>query len=76
MDAQLKTQAEKLAKHAGSNLYETGVDAAAGLVKGLTSQKQRLIDEVNAMADEMIAAFNKRLKSSLRRRYLMKSADI
>ena len=62
LDAQLEKQAKILATHGGKNLYDTGVAAAAGLVKGLTSQKQRLIDEVNAMADEIIAAFNKRLK--------------
>jgi tape measure domain-containing protein len=62
LDKQLTVEADKLAKQGAKNLYQAGVDSAAGLVKGLTSQKQRLINEIEAMADEIVAAFNRRLQ--------------
>jgi tape measure domain-containing protein len=62
LDTQLKTQAEKLAKHAGHDLYDAGVEAAQGLVKGLRSQMGELRAQAEAMADEINAAFRARLK--------------
>ena len=58
----LKTEAEKLAIDAARNLHQAGIDAAGGLIKGLKSQKARLIKEMEDMADDIVAAFNRRLK--------------
>jgi tape measure domain-containing protein len=62
LDKQLKTESEKLAIAASRNLHQAGIDAASGLIKGLKSQKARLIKEMEDMADEIVAAFNRRLK--------------
>jgi tape measure domain-containing protein len=62
LDRQLMTESEKLAISASKNLHQAGIDAASGLIKGLKSQKQRLIREMEDMADEIVAAFNRRLK--------------
>ena len=61
LDAQLLSVSKTLAINAANNLYNAGVKSAQGLVKGLTSQKQRLINEIEQMADEIVAAFNRRL---------------
>jgi tape measure domain-containing protein len=63
LDKELKTESDKLAKNAGKNLHDAGIQAAKGLISGLKSQKAALIAEMEAMADEIVAAFNRRLKA-------------
>ena len=62
LDLDLEREAKKLGKSSARNLYGPGVEAAKGFLRGLKSQKARLIEEVEALADQIIAAFNKRLE--------------
>ncbi len=61
LDKQLATVAADLGKTASSNLYQAGVDAAAGLVKGLQDQQQAIQKEMDAIADAMVKAIKKKL---------------
>jgi tape measure domain-containing protein len=62
LDKELKTQSKSLATAAATNLYNAGADAAKGLISGLKSQKAALIREMEDMADDIVKAFNRRLK--------------
>ncbi len=62
LDAQLKIESDKLAKNAGSYLYQAGVDSQAGLVKGLTKDKSKLRTAMEELAREMVTALKKELK--------------
>jgi len=62
LDKELKTQSSSLATAAANNLYKAGADAAKGLISGLKSQKAGLIREMEDMADDIVKAFNRRLK--------------
>ena len=62
LDAQLKAVSQTLATQAAKNLYEAGKKSALGLIAGLKSQKAALIKEMEDMADDIVAAFNRRLK--------------
>jgi hypothetical protein len=53
---------KKLAVNAAKNLYQAGVDAAAGLVKGLESKQSDIRKAMEAIAREMILAIKKELK--------------
>ena len=61
LDKQLTVEAAKLAKQGGKNLYQAGVDSALGLVNGLKSQQKKLVDAIDILADEIVAAFKKKL---------------
>jgi hypothetical protein len=61
MDAQLIAQSTDLAKQAAYNLYQAGVDAAQGLVDGLTAKKAQLEAAMNSLADTIV----RRIKSQL-----------
>lgn len=61
LDSQLETVSKSLATSTADNFYNSGVASAKGLIKGLKSQKARLIKEMEDMADDIVRAFNKRL---------------
>ncbi len=63
LDKQLKTAADTLAKHAGSDLYDVGIAAQQGIVQGLTRDKSAIRNAMQEVADEMVAALKKSLKS-------------
>ncbi len=50
-----------LGKNASSELYQAGVDAAAGLVKGLQNQQKNIEKEMDKIASFMIKAIKKAL---------------
>jgi tape measure domain-containing protein len=62
LDKELKRVSGTLATSAADNLYKAGADAAKGLIRGLKSQKAALILEMEDMADDIIKAFNRKLK--------------
>jgi tape measure domain-containing protein len=62
LDAQLEANSKTLGEQAAKNLYDAGKQSALGLIKGLKSQKARLMKEMEDMADDIVAAFNRRLK--------------
>ena len=53
--------AEDLGSSAGIALYQAGVDAAAGLVRGLASQQAAIDKQMNVIAASMLAAIKKTL---------------
>ncbi len=63
LDKQLKTAADTLAKHAGSDLFDVGVAAQQGIVDGLTKDKSAIRRAMQDVADEMVAALKRSLKS-------------
>jgi hypothetical protein len=62
LDGNLQKVSKTLAVNAGKNLYQAGVDAAAGLVRGLQSKKSDIYDEMETIARGMVAALKKELK--------------
>lgn len=63
LDKQLEANAKVLAQHAGKNLYQSGVDAAEGLIKGLKSKQSAIYKMMETIAREMVKALNKELNS-------------
>lgn len=61
LQKQLNTQAGNVASSTGKMLYQAGIDAAAGLVKGLESQKAALDKASKSIADTI----TKRIKQVL-----------
>ena len=64
LDAQLKTEATKLGKHAGHNLKDAGVAAAQGLVDGLDSK----MDDIRRKAEEMANIINKAFRDAMKQK--------
>jgi tape measure domain-containing protein len=62
LDAELIANATKLANNAGNNLYQAGVDAAQGLVDGLTSKISDIEKAMEKIATAMVRAIKKKLK--------------
>jgi hypothetical protein len=62
LDTNLMTVSKTLAVNAATNLYQAGVDAASGLVKGLASQSKAIEKQMIKLANEMIADLKKALK--------------
>lgn len=62
LDANLQRVSKTLATNAATNLYQAGVDAAAGLVKGLKSKQNDLRDAMVDLANEIVATLKKQLK--------------
>ena len=62
LDRQLMKVSQTLAVNAGKNLYQAGVDAAEGLVKGLKAKRSDIREEMETIAREMIRALKKELK--------------
>jgi tape measure domain-containing protein len=62
LSGQLKTESGKLATQAATNLYQAGVDAQAGLVKGLESDMTALIKAAEKIATTIVAAIKRKLK--------------
>jgi tape measure domain-containing protein len=62
LDANLAKVSKTLATNAGKNLYQAGVDAAGGIVKGLQSKKNALENKIEDLAKAMVAALKKELK--------------
>jgi uncharacterized phage infection (PIP) family protein YhgE len=62
LDSQLKGAATTLGTNAASHLYNAGVQAAQGVVKGLESQMATLEKTMGKLVDKMVAAIKKKLK--------------
>ena len=62
LDSQLQKVSKTLATNAGNNLYQAGIDAAAGLVKGLLKEKNKLAEAMDELADEILRSLKKALK--------------
>lgn len=62
LDSQLKGAATTLGTNAASHLYNAGVKAAEGVVKGLESQMATLEKTMGKLVDKMVAAIKKKLK--------------
>jgi tape measure domain-containing protein len=62
LDANLQYASKQLGTHAGDNLYQAGVDAAAGLVKGLQSKLSDLHKTMVAIAREILTTLKQELK--------------
>jgi len=62
LDKNLMKVSATLAKNAGNNLYQAGVDAAAGLVKGLKSKRSDIRQEMEEIAREILTTLKKELK--------------
>ena len=63
LDAQLKTEADKLAKNAARNLYQSGVNSAQRLVDGLASKKKAIERQMDETADDVINGLANGLRS-------------
>jgi tape measure domain-containing protein len=61
LDQNLMRVSKTLAVNAGKNLYQAGVDAAAGLVKGLQSKQSDIRKQMETIAREMVRALKKEL---------------
>lgn len=62
LDAELLAASTTLAQNAATTLYQAGVDAAQGLVNGLTSKKIELQFFMENLADTLVSAIKKKLK--------------
>lgn len=62
LQKQLNAQAGKVATGTGDMLYKAGVDAAAGLVKGLESQEKALLAASKKIADAITSQIKKTLQ--------------
>jgi tape measure domain-containing protein len=61
LGSQLDTAAGKLGSTASRELYQAGVDAAAGLVRGLAKQKKAIDKAMDRIALSMVNAIKRRL---------------
>lgn len=71
----LSRSASALASNASRALYQAGVDAAAGLVKGLQKQQTNLKRQMNNLADSMVRTIKKKLGIRSPSREFMKVGD-
>ena len=62
LDKSLQDVSKTLATNAANNLYQAGIDAAQGLIKGLVSQSKDIKNQMTQLANEMVAALKKELK--------------
>jgi tape measure domain-containing protein len=62
LDTNLQNVSKTLATNAAKNLYQAGVDAAQGLVKGLADQESDIAKAMEKIAEAMIKALKKKLK--------------
>lgn len=62
LQKQLEGVATRLGKTASSQLYQAAVDAAAGFLKGLESQRAAIEKMMIKIADAMVTAIKKKLK--------------
>ena len=58
----LVATSESLASNASASLYQAGVDAAQGLVKGLKAEQKNIDAQMDRIAKSMVKALRKRLK--------------
>jgi tape measure domain-containing protein len=62
LDKNLATVSGTLATHAAKNLYQAGVDSAAGIVKGLESKRVAIRNKMSNIAQDIINTLKKELK--------------
>jgi tape measure domain-containing protein len=62
LDSQLMRVSTTLATRASRNLYQAGVDAAAGLLRGLESKEDELHKAIVRMADDIVNTLRAKLK--------------
>jgi hypothetical protein len=62
LDANLMKVSKTLAKNAGDNLYQAGIDAAEGLVQGLKSKRSDIRHTMEEIARDILTALKKELK--------------
>jgi hypothetical protein len=75
LDSALATSAQTLANTASTALYQAGVDAAAGLVKGLQKQEAAIEAQMDKIAASMVKAIKKALGIKSPSREFMKVGD-
>jgi tape measure domain-containing protein len=61
LDKQLETVASSLGKTASTQLYQAGVNAADGIVKGLEKQQKAIQKQMDKIADYMVKAIKAKL---------------
>lgn len=61
LDANLMSVSKTLATNAANNLYKAGVDAAKGLLKGLTSQNNKIKEAMDNLIEDIVLAIKRRL---------------
>jgi tape measure domain-containing protein len=59
---QVTAESNKMGKQWAGEMYQSGVDAAKGLLEGLKSQKSQLLEMIRKMAQEMVAEIKATLK--------------
>lgn len=62
LDANLMRVSKTLATNAANNLYNGGVEAAKGLLRGLTSQNQKIREAMDRIADDIVSEIKSRLR--------------
>jgi phage-related protein len=60
--SKISSQAGTLGKNLAEQFYRAGIDAAAGMVKGLTSQQKALDKSMDRLADRLVDRIKKKLK--------------
>jgi Prophage tail length tape measure protein len=61
LQAQIAKASSGLGNDAAGRLYQAGVDAAAGLVEGLSAQSRKLTKAADKLADQLTAAVKRKL---------------
>jgi phage-related protein len=62
LDANLMRVSKTLATNAANNLYNGGVEAAKGLLRGLTSQNQKIREAMDNLADDIVGEIKAKLR--------------
>lgn len=75
LDKQLAQVSKGLATNAANNLYQAGVDAATGLVKGLKARKKELAQAMKELAQDIIQAIKDELHIKSPSRVFMEIGD-
>jgi len=75
LNSALQTSAQSLGSSASTALYQAGVDAAAGLVKGLENQQAAIEAQMDKIALSMVAAIKRALGIKSPSREFMEIGD-
>jgi hypothetical protein len=62
LQRQLSAIGDATGKFGSDTFHKAGIDAAAGLVRGLQSQEAKLVAAINRLATKLVTAFKKKLK--------------
>jgi hypothetical protein len=75
LQTSINAEAKKLGTSTASTFYDTGIEAAKGLVEGLESNDKALKDAAASLADKIIAAFNKKMGIKSPSRVMIEAAS-